>query len=112
MFQPSQKKDNAVILPVEGNLALGLESQLKDGLLKEISLCTGPMLLDFSKVSFIDSACLGVLIGVVKKIRQKGQDLFIFGLQDEVRSIFQITRLDKVIRVFKTVDEALVVCRS
>jgi len=65
------------------------------------------IILDFKKVEFIDSACLGALVGISRRLKSDGGDLTISGLQDEVRSIFQITRLDKVFPLYDDVDQAI-----
>lgn len=64
------------------------------------------VVLNFKKVEFIDSACLGALVGLVRNIRTSGGDVYISELTDEVRSIFQITRLDKVFKIFESISQA------
>jgi anti-anti-sigma factor len=44
--------------------------------------------LDMSRVDFIDSSCLGILIWSMKNLRQRGGDLKIFGLTPYVHEVF------------------------
>jgi anti-sigma B factor antagonist len=63
--------------------------------------------LDMSKVTFIDSSCLGILIWSMKNLRQRGGDLKMFGLADYVMEVFRITRLESCFTVTETQDQAV-----
>lgn len=52
--------------------------------------------VDLSKVEFLDSTGLGVLVGALKHARTNGGDLAISGAAPHVWKVFQITGLDKV----------------
>ena|SRR3990167_6321807 len=95
------------IVTLEGSLEVGREEKLKENLLKQTSPSASRVVLDLSGVDFIDSACLGALIAVARRLREKGGDVKISGLNAEVKSIFQITRLDRVFEVFEKKEEAV-----
>lgn len=65
------------------------------------------VVLDLSPVQFIDSSAIAALLSVVKSVPQ-GSDLRLCGAQEQVRSVFRLTRLDKVIPLYETEEEALV----
>ena len=98
---------DVIIIPLSGNLDVAMQVRLKEELLKKAPLESEKIVLDFSKVEFIDSACLGALIAVARKLRKKGGDVRMASLPEEVQSIFQITRLDKVFRIFSKPEEAV-----
>jgi anti-sigma B factor antagonist len=52
--------------------------------------------MDLSEVSFIDSAGLGLLIGLRQTARQRGGDFVLEGVNDQVLPLFQMTRLNKI----------------
>jgi anti-sigma B factor antagonist len=52
--------------------------------------------VDLSKVEFLDSTGLGVLVGALKHARTSGGDIAIQGAPSHVWKVFQITGLDKV----------------
>ncbi len=64
------------------------------------------ILLDLSEVTFIDSTGLGAIIASLKQLGPDG-DLVICGARNSVGSLFRLTRMDKVFRIFATSDEAL-----
>lgn len=56
------------------------------------------IVLDLGAVTFVDSSGLGVLVGVLKRINEGGDDgsLEIRGLNGPVRRVFEITGLHEV----------------
>lgn len=98
---------SVVIFDLSGNLEVSQQAKLKENLLKQIPTDAKQVALDLSKVQFIDSACLGALIAVTRVIRERGGDIRLVGMNEEVASIFRITRLDKVFSVFASTDEMM-----
>jgi anti-sigma B factor antagonist len=64
------------------------------------------MVIDLSAVGFLDSTGLGVIVGILKRLRTHGGDLAIAGADDHVRKVFEITRISDVLPMFATLDEA------
>ena len=58
-------------------------------------------------VAYIDSAGLAALIEGMQKVEAYGGQFALADLQETVRSIFEIARLDQVFRIFPDVDAAL-----
>lgn len=63
--------------------------------------------LDAQAVSFIDSAGLGMLIALLKRLAERGGDLSIAGLSKQTRVVFEITRSYKIFNLYETLEEAL-----
>ena len=55
--------------------------------------------IDCSNLTFIDSMGLGVLISLLRRVRQRSGDVKVAGLSDEVKTIFEITRLHRLFEV-------------
>ncbi len=68
---------------------------------------TKDILIDLKEVRFIDSSGLGVLVSGFKNASTRQGSLKLCGLQAQVRSMFELTRLHRVFDIFQTVDEAL-----
>lgn len=102
------KKENEVtILICEGSLDVSHQVDLKEKLADVIDAGHTDVIFDFHKVSFIDSSCLGVLVSLTKKLRETKGDLKLVNLSEDVRSIFQITRLDRVFEIFDNNQNAI-----
>ncbi|MFO1464771.1 MAG: STAS domain-containing protein [bacterium] len=95
------------ILEIEGEVDAEHAAQLKRAIAKAREDFAKHFVLDLAKVSFIDSTGLGVLISLMRHLNESGGHLKLAGLQDEVRSIFEITRLYKVFDLAPRVEEAL-----
>ena len=60
---------------------------------------TGDVHIDASELEYIDSTGLGVLIGALKRLKQKDKDIYIKGTKPNVKKIFNITGLDKIFKL-------------
>ena len=64
-------------------------------------------LIDFTKTGYIDSSGLGVLVSLSKKIRDEGGDLRLAGLNDDLKTLFELTKLDTLFAITDSAAEAL-----
>jgi anti-sigma B factor antagonist len=65
------------------------------------------VVVDLAEVPFIDSSGLGALISVLKSARQAGGDLRIANPNDQPLTVLKLTTLDRVLKPYTTVEEAL-----
>ena len=64
------------------------------------------LIVDMSEVPFMDSSGLAALIGVQKAVR--GTTRLIVVCPENLRRIFEVTRLDSIVTVVGSLPEALV----
>ena len=57
------------------------------------------MKINLENLEYIDSTGLGVMIGVLKKLKVGNKDIYILNPRNNVRKIFNITGLDKIFKV-------------
>ncbi|WP_158965500.1 STAS domain-containing protein [Chachezhania sediminis] len=74
---------------------------------------TGPdrVILDLSKVDFIDSSGLGAIVAVRKQLGD-ARRLDLSGLTPTVKKVFQLTRMDTVFKIFPDLDDAMAATAS
>jgi anti-sigma B factor antagonist len=101
------RKSRPNVLPLEGEIDLHVSPNLTAALNRMIDKKPRQLVVDLSRVTYIDSAGLAALIEGMQKIEAYGGKLALAGLQETVRSIFEIARLDQVFRIFPDVDAAL-----
>jgi anti-sigma B factor antagonist len=65
------------------------------------------VLIDLSRVSFMDSTALGLVVKTVNEITDRGGDLRLILPTQSARRIFEITMLDRVLPIEATRDAAL-----
>jgi anti-sigma B factor antagonist len=64
------------------------------------------MVIDFARVSMVDSSGIGALVGLLKKVGNRGE-IAISALSDNVAQVFRITRMDRVFKIFPDSHGAL-----
>lgn len=64
------------------------------------------IIIDFEEVSFLDSSGLGALVGVMKRIGHRG-DIAVCGLDEELKLMFRISRMDKVFTAYSDAKAAV-----
>ncbi len=64
------------------------------------------LIIDLSAVRFVDSSGLGALVSGFKNASAREGSLKLCGLQPQVRSMFELTRLHRVFEIFTSVEEA------
>ena len=67
------------------------------------------LVLDFSNVKFLSSSALSVLITLHKKAMQIKGRVILCQLRDDLRKVFEITRLDRMFTFSSNLDDALAV---
>ena len=63
--------------------------------------------LDFSSLDYISSAGLRVLLGVAKKLKGSGGTLGMFGLNQSVKEVFEISGFSTILAVYPSEADAL-----
>jgi anti-sigma B factor antagonist len=101
--------DSAEITVVSprGDLGMGAADQMRRTLTKLVDDGSRKLLVDLGEVSYVDSLGLGALVASLKHARSVGGDLRLCALQDDVRTIFEMTRLNKVVTIHGTRSDAL-----
>lgn len=103
----SKQISDICILELEGEVDAEHAPQLKKSLVMAQEEFAKNFVLDLNKVSFIDSTGLGVMISLMRQLKKAGGKLRLTGLQEEVRSIFEITRLFRVFEISPSVEDAV-----
>lgn len=66
------------------------------------------LIIDFSKVKFLTSSVLGLLIRISKKVYEKNGTLRLCSISPKILDVFRITRLDKIFDIQRDVDNAMI----
>ncbi|MEP7015116.1 MAG: STAS domain-containing protein [Verrucomicrobiota bacterium] len=100
-------KSGHQIVVLEGEIDLHRLPDIEAELSVAIKEKPQKLVLDLSKVSYIDSSGLAVLINEMRKVGAYGGMLYLVGMQESVRTIFEVSRLDQAFRIFPDVAGAL-----
>ena len=67
---------------------------------------TGPVLLDFSKVDYINSSGIGLIITILMEAGKTGQKVAAFGLTPHFQKVFTMVGIGKYAGLFKDQESA------
>ena len=102
----TEQKEKALVLSLHGNLDADSVSAFKKTSYKLVEEGMRFLVIDCSELGFIDSTGLGALISLLRKLRMQNGDLKVAGLNNEVRSVFEITRLHRLFDILPNVQTA------
>ncbi|MEH2412599.1 STAS domain-containing protein [Nostoc sp.] len=63
------------------------------------------LLLDMKEVNFIDSSGLGALVSAMQMVRTANGKFFVCSISDQVRMLFELTKMDRIFQTFADQDE-------
>jgi anti-anti-sigma factor len=66
---------------------------------------TNIVLVDFQDVTFMNSSGLGALVSTLRVVRSAGAELFLCSLSEQVKMIFELTKMDRVFKIFNSRNE-------
>jgi len=101
------KQSNVVVVDVDGQLIVGNRQELKQKVLDELEKGERKILIDFARTGYIDSSGLGVLVSLSKKIREQGGELRLANLNDDLKTLFELTKLDTLFQIADSRDRGL-----
>lgn len=106
-FNVRKHPGGVLVIDVDGQLIVGNRQELKQRVLDALEAGDRKFLIDFTKTGYIDSSGLGVLVSLSKKIRDEGGDLRLAGLNEDLKTLFELTKLDTLFAITDSADQAL-----
>jgi anti-anti-sigma factor len=95
------------IVALDGEIDLHVSPRIAATLTAAVKQKPRNLIVDLGKVSYIDSSGLATLIEAMQTVEKYGGKFALVSLQETVKPIFEIARLDQVFRIFPDVDSAL-----
>lgn len=100
-------QEDITVVDVDGQLIVGNRQELKQKVLDELERGARKFLVDFTNTGYIDSSGLGVLVSLSKKVREQGGELRLSTLNEDLRTLFELTKLDTLFRIADSREEGL-----
>ncbi|HXP34397.1 MAG TPA: STAS domain-containing protein [Chthoniobacterales bacterium] len=104
-------KEQPNVLPLEGEIDLHVSPEVAESLRTMTAKRPKLLVVDLTKVTYLDSSGLAVLIESMQKVQEYGGKFALAGVQETVQHILEIARLDQVFQIFPDVDSALAATR-
>ncbi|MDA1025385.1 MAG: STAS domain-containing protein [Planctomycetota bacterium] len=102
-----ENRDDAVLVTPIGEVDLARSPVLRSRLKEILSASPARLVVDLSQVPYMDSSGVATLVEALQQSRARDCSLFLVGLQDRVRSVFEIARLDTVFTITSDTTSAL-----
>ncbi|MDD4334776.1 MAG: anti-sigma F factor antagonist [Desulfotomaculaceae bacterium] len=101
------KKDTLFVRP-NGELDLGVADRFRRALDETIEKGKAKnLIVNLTKVSFVDSSGLGVLLGRYNRVSKNGGKVFIVAPQPQVRKVLDLSGLLRIMNEYPNENEAL-----
>ena len=107
MLINSRSIEDITVVAPEGRCDRRTEPALAEWLEAASRSGANRIIVDMGGVTFMDSTGLATLIRFMKQCRANGGDLCLANLQQPVRIIFELTRLDSAFMICPTVEAAV-----
>lgn len=106
VVRTEQRGGATVVLP-SGEIDLNASPVLRQELKKISAARPQRLIVNLAGVPYMDSSGVATLVEAMQMARKNSTRLVLCGMQDKVRSIFEIARLDTVFTIVADVDAAL-----
>ena len=107
--RPRLKKPRPNVLQLDGEIDLHISPEVRQALRTMIEKKPKILVVDLARVTFMDSSGLAVLIQGMQRVQEYGGKFVLANIQESVRHIFEIARLDQVFLISPDVESALAV---
>ena len=106
MEQERPAGGDIVLFVLHGEVDLHVAPEVRERLSDAIDKGAASLVIDLTRVTFLDSMALGVLLGTLKQLRARGGELRLVVPTPELRRVFELTLLDEVFTLARTRHEA------
>jgi len=101
-------RGNTLVAALNGELDHHTADYIRQKLDAEmLKSTTKNVVLDFSKVTFMDSSGIGVIMGRYKNIQKLNGKMSLAGVNERIRRIFEMSGLLKLMSAYDSIDEAI-----
>ncbi len=101
------RADDVLTVMIDGHLMVTNRQEFKQLILDAVEQGVRIVIVDLSRTGYIDSSGLGALVSLNRRLRDVAGDLRLAGLSDDLKSLFELTRLDALFPLFASRSDAL-----
>lgn len=106
-LETEQVDARTTVVSVQGRLTMGGAGELKSAVDREVAGGHTLVVVNLEDTTFMDSSGLGALVGGLRSARAAGGDLRIAAVGAQVRTVLELTTMDRVLRPYASVEEAV-----
>ncbi len=103
--------DDVPVLDVTGEIDIYTTPQFKDAVSAAIDEGKPSIIINMTKVNYMDSSGFGTLLSATKRLRPIDGGLYLTGCNEAITRMLQITRLNTIFGIYATEEEAVAAAR-
>ena len=108
MIVEKKHTDNFTILYVEGLIKLGESAEFFSSALETVLKNESTnVIIDFTKIDYIDSTGIGELVGYLGKFTTQNRKLILVNPSERIQKLLKLAKLDAVFKIYSTEEEAV-----
>ncbi|HEY8849279.1 MAG TPA: STAS domain-containing protein [Thermoanaerobaculia bacterium] len=108
MIVEKKHTENFTILYVEGLIKLGESAEFFSSALENVLKNeSGNVIIDFTKIDYIDSTGIGELVGYLGKFTTQNRKLILVNPSERILKLLKLAKLDTVFKIYNTEEEAI-----
>lgn len=108
MIVEKKHHDNFTVLYVEGLIKLGESAEFFSSALENVLRNdSGNVIIDFTKIDYIDSTGIGELVGYLGKFSTQNRKLILVNPSERIQKLLKLAKLDAVFKIYGTEEEAI-----
>lgn len=108
MFVDKSRIDGMSLLRVEGIIKLGESAEfLVENLKRTLEKDQGHVLIDLSKINYIDSTGIGELVGYLGRFKDRDRKLILINPSERIRRLLAVAQLDELFPTYEDVESAV-----
>ena len=100
-------EEDVVVMSISGQLDAFASRDLKAEFKNMTDAHHYRIALDLKKVNYVDSSGIGAIMAVAQQARKRKGDIKLFGMEADIRKVFDLIGASKVLEIFETEQEAL-----
>ena len=101
------ERDGVAVLAPQGDVDMNASPALRASIRPLVSKDKSRVVIDLSGVPYMDSSGVATLVEAMKLVRNHKGSLALCGMNDRVRGIFEIARLDQYFSIHDSIDAAI-----
>ena len=105
-------ENDIVIIGIAGDIDLYSSPQVRKKIIELTAKKTPAILINLDKVTYMDSSGVATLVEGMQLINDYNGKLLIFNVHGAVHDVFELSRLDKVFKIFDNETDALKACHD
>ena len=106
-FAIGEPFEDSAVLAVTGEVDMASAPELERQLTRALGAGPGGLVLDLSRVTFIDSTAMTALIHALERLHQRGGHAHVVATDPRLRALFEVAGMEKHFALHSSRDEAL-----